>query len=241
MQDASVTNASSTPTPAAGPAAKWAAVITDVLVPLPRRAMRARDILHQANADGKKLVRDLDSPFDIAFHDDAEVDLAEGNVFRLEDDCECHRIPEFTGPPKFAFIIDDAWTITINPRQTGTTLRALFDLPPRIDLLRDLESPNDHMIGDAEEINFADGPVFRTERRSVTILVNKNTVTFDHRRNTGLEIKETAIKQGVNIQTSFVLYQILPDESLGPKIDDDQRLVLHECEAFRCVAPDDNS
>jgi hypothetical protein len=241
MQDATVKNASTLPAPASAPAAKWAAVIADMLVPLPRRKLRARDILHQANADGKKLVRDLDSPFDIAFHDDAEVDLAEGNVFRLEDDCECHHIPEFTGPPKFSFVIDDVWQITINPRQTGTTLRGLFDLPPRVDLLRDLESPNDQLIGDAEEIVFADGPVFRTERRTITILVNKNKVTFDHRRVTGLEIKETAIRQGVNIQTSFVLYQILPDESLGPQIDDDQRLVLKDCEAFRCVAPDDNS
>ncbi|MGC3971629.1 MAG: hypothetical protein QM775_31075 [Pirellulales bacterium] len=74
---------------------KWAAVVGDQLVYLPRQVLKARDILHQAGATGKKLVRDLLSPFDVGFTDDAEVDLAEGNVFRLVDDCECHHARRF--------------------------------------------------------------------------------------------------------------------------------------------------
>lgn len=226
--------------PAASPL-KWAAVVNDALFPMPRRVLRARDILHQAGAHGKKLIRDLNTPFDIAFNDDAQVDLAEGNVFRLADHCQCHPAPAFSAPAKLAFVVDDAWEVTINPLQSSSSLRGLFDLPPHVELLRDYESPVDAVIGDCEEFTFADGPVFRTERRSVTVTVNKNHVTFTHRRVTGLEVKETAIKQGVNIQTSFVLYQVLPDETLSPAIPDDRRLILTDCDAFRCVAPDDNS
>jgi hypothetical protein len=223
------------------PSPKWAAVVADTLVPLPRRLMRARDILHQAGADGKKLIRDLNTPFDVGFADDAEVDLAQGNVFRLEEQCECHHNPAFPAPPKLAFVVDDAWEVTTNPKQTVSTMRGLFDLAAHLELLRDFESPIDALIGECEEIDFADGPVFRTERRDVTVTVNNKPVTFENRRDTGLEIKETAIKQKVNIQTTFVLYQVLPDDSLSPAIADDQRLILTDCDAFRCVAPDDNS
>ncbi|MGC3971630.1 MAG: hypothetical protein QM775_31080 [Pirellulales bacterium] len=120
-------------------------------------------------------------------------------------------------------------------------MRGLFDLKPNVELLRDYESPIDDEIGDAEEIEFRDGPVFRTEKRSITITVNNKPVSFDHRRETGLGVKEAAVKQGVNIQTSFVLYRVLDDGGLSAAIPDDEKLVLKDCEAFRCVAPDDNS
>jgi hypothetical protein len=220
---------------------KWAAIVADRLIPLPRRVMHARDILFQANAAGRKLVRDLDSPVDVAFDDDDEVDLAEGNVFRLETNCQCHHAPPFSAAAKFAFVVNDRWEVTINPTQTTSSMRGLFDLPANVDLLRDFESPHDELIGDCEEIRFPDGPVFRTERRDVTVSVNNKPVKFDHRRETGLGVKETAIKQKVNIQPNFVLYRVLEDDSLSPAITDEQRLILHDCEAFRCVAPDDNS
>jgi len=210
-------------------------------VPMPRRVLRARDILYQANAADQKLVRDLNSPVDIAFNEDAEVDLAAGNVFRLETNCECHHDPTFPAPAKLAFVVDDAWQVTTNPTQTSASLRGLFDLPRAVDLLRDLESPHDLAIGDHEEIHFVDGPVFRTERRGVTITVNNKPVAFDHRRVTALEVKQAAVNQHVNIQTDFVLYRVLDDDSLSPAIRDDERLVLEDCEAFRCVAADDNS
>ena len=221
--------------------AKWAALVADQLVYLPRQIIKACDVLHQAGANGKKLVRDLLSPFDIGFTDDANIDLAQGNVFRLEDACECHHAPSFPAPPKLAFVCDDAWEVTTNQQQTSSSLRGLFDLKPNVELLRDYESPNDVEIGDAEEIDFVDGPVFRTERRSTTIMVNNKPVSFDHRRETGLGVKEAAIKQGVNIQTSFVLYRVLDDGGLSAAIPDNEKLVLKDCEAFRCVAPDDNS
>lgn len=221
--------------------AKWAAVVDDVLVPLPRRHVPARLILDQARYPRKRLIRDYDTPFDVGFAQDAEVDLADGNVFRLSDDCTCHPNPEHTAPPKLAFIVDDAWQVTINPHQTSSSLRDLFALSPGVELLRDLDSPTDTLIEDADEIVFADGPVFRTERHDVTVRINTKPVTLDHRRVTALQLKEAAIAQHVAIETGFNLYRILADDSLSPVIANDVRLRLIECEAFRCVAPDDNS
>ncbi len=88
------------PDPHAAP--KWAAVVDDSLVPLARRRLHAKDILFQAEAaEHAALIRDYNSPHDIAFADAAEVDLAEGNVFRTDpqatraDDASCAAPPSW--------------------------------------------------------------------------------------------------------------------------------------------------
>src|SRR5688572_2559025 len=71
-----------------GTAPRWAAVVGDTLVPMPRRRLAATDILFQASAPPSvTLVRDFNSPNDIGFTPSAMVDLAEGNVFRLASAC----------------------------------------------------------------------------------------------------------------------------------------------------------
>lgn len=225
------------------PAPKWAALVNDRAIPMPRRVLTAQTIKDQADIGaGFVLVRDYQTRNDVVVADDAELDLAEGNVFRVIPHCEaapsptpCHE------PAKLAFVMDDEWEITLAPRQTGASLRRLFELSPEVELLRDYESPHDEPIADDEPANFADGPVFRTERLTVIVKVNNNPVKFHKRRVTGLEIKQTAIAQKVKITLDCVLYKVKPDGSLGASIGDAEKVTLRDCEEFRCVTPDDNS
>lgn len=219
---------------------KWAAVVGDRLAPMPRRKLHARDILHQAGAPSHMtLIRDLNSPIDVGFASDAMVDLAEGNVFRLSQNCPADDLGACGAAPKLAFVVDDSWEVTIEPQQTAETLRGLFDLDDEVELVRDYESPEDEPVGEAAAVLFQDGPVFRTHKRSVTIKVNHKDVKMLRRRATGLEIKQAAINQGVNVKLDFLLYRIVDGRQVP--VRDDERMALHECEEFRCLAPDDNS
>lgn len=155
--------------------AKWAAVVGDRLVPLPRRRLSVRDVLHQSDASpDATLVRDFNSPNDIGFESDVELDLADGNVFRIATGGCVRRRAVPSDSPKLAFIVDDHWEVTIQPRQTTDSLRGLFGLDSERELLRDFESPNDEAIEDGDSILFADGPVFTTrkgENPEITIIV----------------------------------------------------------------------
>lgn len=224
------------------PAPKWAAIITDRLFPMPRRNFGARDILDQAGV-GRDfvLVRDHGSPNDVVLDDEAIVDLAGGNVLRVIPRCEAGPQAHCTEPAKLAFVCDDAWEVTLTAKQTGHSLKRLFGLPDDAELLRDYESPDDLPIADAAVVNHADGCVFTSRRVSLTVKVNNKDVRFAKRSVTGLEIKQTAIAQGVKIDAGCVLYRLKPDGGLGPAIRDDESVALKHCDAFNCVAPDDNS
>ena len=76
--------------------------------------------------------------------------------------------------------------------------------------------------------------------KTVTIEVNAHKVEMPAGRATGLEIKEAAIKQGVNIQVSFVLQVELPNGS-NKVVGNDDKVALTEYLAFTAIAPDDNS
>lgn len=158
------------------PAAKWAVVIDDVLYPMPRQKLKARDISHQASVPHERsLVRDYNSPNDIGLAPDAEIDLAEGNVFRTIEGCQHGHQVSCEAPAKLAFVVDDCWEVSIQQKQTGETMRGLFNLSQNVELLRDFESPCDEAIGDKKPITFADGPVFITrkvEAREAMIIVN---------------------------------------------------------------------
>jgi hypothetical protein len=155
--------------------AKWGVLIGDKLSPMPRRKMKSKDILHQAGYESDlTLVRDFDTPNDIGFSPEAVVDLGEGNVFRVSSSCERTDVVSCSGSPKLAFIVDDAWEVTVQPHQTGETLRALLGLSDDAELFRDYESPADEPIDDDEPIVFHDGPVFtvREPSQAITIIVN---------------------------------------------------------------------
>lgn len=163
-----------TTVPADGSSPKWAAIVDDRLIPLPRRKLLASDILNQSGASAEAtLIRDFNSPDDIGFEPDSPVDLAEGNVFKVASGaCERrHVVPNES--PKFAFVVDDRWEVTVQPKQTADSLRGLFEIGDDVDLLRDFESPNDEAIEEGERIKFQDGPVFITRKVDceITIIV----------------------------------------------------------------------
>ena len=76
--------------------------------------------------------------------------------------------------------------------------------------------------------------------KTVTIEVNDQKVTMPAGPATGLEIKEAAIKQAVNIQPNFVLQLQLPNGS-SKVIGDGDKVPLTEHLAFTAIAADDNS
>jgi hypothetical protein len=211
------------------------------LIPLPRRKLKVRVILAQAGKENGVLVRDYDQPHDVPLDPNAEIDMGDGNVFRIVPSCEAPGPVVPSAPAKLAFVVDDAWEVTIIPRQTHGSLLDLFGLPDDTRLFRDYESPNDQLIHPKEQLLFADGPVFRVEIKQITVKVNGQDVHFHRRRETGLEIKKAAIAQGVSIEVGFVLYRAKPDGRLGPVVNDDEQIVLQCGDEFVCVAPDDNS
>lgn len=76
--------------------------------------------------------------------------------------------------------------------------------------------------------------------KSVTVTVNERSVTFPDHKVTGLEIKRTAIQQGLSIQEDFVLFEVKGESPLH-QVGDEDKVTLHKGQVFRAVAPDDNS
>lgn len=227
---------------ASHPNAKQAAVIDDGLFPMPRAKLTARDVLDQMGVQKDVVLqRDYNDPVDHVFGDDDLVDLRDGNVFKTRPRCAPVPCGDSNAKPKLAFVADDVWAVTVAARQTGHSVKRLLGLPDGAELFRDLESPNNENVADDAEVAFRDGPVFTVKSLSLTIKVNKKPVKVAKRRLTGLEIKQAAIDQGVNIKVSFVLYELKKDGDMGPAIPDDKKVTLHDCDEFRCVAPDDNS
>lgn len=78
------------------------------------------------------------------------------------------------------------------------------------------------------------------DHKTVTVTLNEQPVTFSDLKATGLEIKQTAIKQGVAIQADFVLFEVKGNAQLK-QIGDCDTITLHKGQVFRATAPDDNS
>ncbi len=79
----------------------------------------------------------------------------------------------------------------------------------------------------------------KENEKTITVEVNGNPVAFTTHEATGLQIKEAAINQGVNIQLDFNLFEVK-----GGKLEaiaDGQTVHLHKEQKFRAVTPDDNS
>jgi hypothetical protein len=228
------------------PAAKWAAIVDDSLYPMPRRKLKARDVLAQAGAGAEvTLVRDFNSPNDIGFEPEAEVDLAEGNVFKtVTGACEqCHHVANER--PKLAFVADDHWEVTIQAKQTAESLRGLLGIADDVELLRDLESPHDEPIDDDERIAFHDGPVFITrhgEGRQIKIIVRGRPRTVVGRTISFEQVVALAYNP---VRTEpFIVYTI--SYSRGPKANregdlfKDQTVKIKEGMVF-CVTETDKS
>lgn len=78
------------------------------------------------------------------------------------------------------------------------------------------------------------------ERRHLDVLVNTKPVRLGTRRETGLEIKDAAIEQGVQIDRGFQLWVEL-GEGRERQIGDADEITVHKGARFSAIAPDDNS
>lgn len=145
------------------PASKWAALINDTHVPAPQRRVRVSVLKAQGGVpEDHTLFRDSSPRGDVPLRDDEEIDLAEGNIFYSRQGCFEVPATPCLGKPKLAFFVDDRHKETLNPGQTGESLRELFNLKEDQCLLRDLDSPNDDQIKPDEALEFAEGNVFIT-------------------------------------------------------------------------------
>ncbi len=73
--------------------------------------------------------------------------------------------------------------------------------------------------------------------KTVTITVNDRPITFQEHKATGMEIKETAITQGLKIHSDLVLFKVNPNCCLK-QIRDTETVTLHEAARFCAVTPD---
>jgi hypothetical protein len=164
------------------PAPKWAALVDDEPIPMPRQLVTVAVIKAQAEIPPDfVLARDYDSPDDAVLADDETVDLSKGNIFYRLAKCETKPSGHCAAPPKLALFVDDRPEVTINPHQTGKTIRELFGFKDDVNLFRDYESPHDEAISLEQPVPFDKGPVFYTRRQQmqITIIVNgrEKTVT----------------------------------------------------------------
>ena len=74
----------------------------------------------------------------------------------------------------------------------------------------------------------------------VQIKVNEQSVTLTGPKVTGVQIKEAAIAQGVNIGVDFQLSQELPN-GRRQIVGDNDRITVNKNSVFDAVAGDDNS
>ena len=74
----------------------------------------------------------------------------------------------------------------------------------------------------------------------VEVTVNNQRVIVQGPKATGLEIKEDAIAQGVQIEVSFILSEIRPNDEHHIMGNDDE-ITVHPGSKFVAVADDDNS
>ena len=79
------------------------------------------------------------------------------------------------------------------------------------------------------------------EHATVTVTVNRIPVTLNLHRVTGLQIKQAAIAQGVEIQLDFLLTMEAFEGQPARVIADDETITVTKHSAFRANDGDDDS
>lgn len=214
---------------------KWAALVDDVVVPLPQQHVLSRLIKSQAGSSAERvLVRDHNSPDDVVFRDDQTVDLAAGNVFYTLNPCDLTVRAECHAPAKLAFFADDRAEITTQVNQTGQSLRDLFSLPPNSRLVRDYEGGTDRDVLLTDTVKFTDGPVFYTRP-----VVSKLHVTVNARGFTEADGVKNAM---TGKEIAVLVYPDNPTQTTVWFLSDgnrevgmDESLHIRGCEVFDVV------
>jgi hypothetical protein len=104
----------------------------------------------------------------------------------------------------------------------------------------DQGAENRELAGALEKRELDEIEQHRDHDKPVAIRVNNNAVTMPGRYATGLEIKEVAIRDGVDIKIAFVLFVELPDGN-ERVVKDDQTVDLHHDKCFEAIDNDDHS
>lgn len=76
---------------------------------------------------------------------------------------------------------------------------------------------------------------------TVTITVNTKPVVLERHRATGLEIKQAAIAQGVEIELDFLLTEEATNGQPARTIDDDMTITVTKHSVFSANTGDDDS
>ena len=202
---------------------------------MPGKLIRAEVLREQAGIpDEMVLVRDHNDDHDPVMPQTGSINLGLGNVFYTEPKCDVPDRPVCEAPPKLGYTVNDLWEIVLRPQQTGKTLRDLFGLPDDAELLRDLHSPDDQLVGDSDSAEFGNGCVFRTRKavRQLTIIVNK--VRFSEAdgvkpRMTGLEIATLVEKDQAKNTT---VEEIKPKMANVPLTEE---VAIENCEEFKVI------
>ncbi len=218
-----------------GAAPKWAAVINDALIPMPKSNIRAVVLREQSGIPKEQvIVRDHNSSDDPIVQENERIDLGAGNVFYSVPACDAQSRANCTAAAKLAYVVDDRWEIVTRSDQTGRTLRDLFDLNDDVDLLRDYESPNDQLINDADRAQFGDGCVFRTRQQQHKLFIIVNKRRYGERdgvkdRMTGREIASLASDQPQNTRVEKISGEAPQEIGLDETID------IHCGDEFRVI------
>ena len=98
--------------------------------------------------------------------------------------------------------------------------------------------PNAHVTPPIDAASTADADREQSSH-SVTVTINNQRVVLTERRMTGLEIKQAAIAQGVEIEVGFQLS--VKRGNRYHVVADNEPVTIHKGQEFLAVAPDDNS
>lgn len=131
------------------------------------------------------------------------------------------------------------------PVINGITLKRLADKDPEtFVVVFEREGEPDREIDEQEMVNLAGDGLekfrFRPVDKIVEIFVNDKPVKITRGVHTGLEIKEAAIEQGVNIKLDFVL-SLEKGHGETEIIGDKDKVTVKPGQHYVAVADDDNS
>lgn len=217
---------------------KWAASVDDKVIPMPRRLVSESILRDQGGVPPDHvIVRDHNSPNDPVIEPDSEVDLADGPVFYSVPKCEAgDRGGHCDGPPKLLAVVDDCSEIVIRPEQTGQSIRDLFGLKSDVDLLQDLESPNDRRIEPGDTVDLRGGNVYVT-RGAGGLAIKVNNRVFREADGvksemTGAEIAKLVYPDAQN--------PVVKKISAGGKVEVplNKTIQIENCDEFRVIRPD---
>lgn len=214
---------------------KWRALVDDAGVPVPQRKLSVGVLKNQSGlGDEFVLVRDHNSPNDVVLDDDQEIDLADGNVFYRLRKCDAQPRGACDAPAKLALFVDDRPEITLRTEQTAAQVLRLFSIAKHVQLIRDLESPNDTVLASEDKLTFSDGPVFITRAVTGTLKITVNSRVFTE--NDGVKNKMTGLQ---------IAALVFPDDPSKTRVwrksSEEQEIDLHEridienCDVFDVV------